>query len=237
MPRLEIQVSGHSSMSFRPERGTLSLSVKSEGPELQTVSKEVVKTSNDLNKGFKELSPKEENGTATAQAAVTSFSSQLLRTWHTIPTDKNHNRLPPVYYAETSYRVEFRDFDKLGEVAGRLARHPNVEIDYVTWDLTEATKVKLGSETRQKAMRDAIRKANDYAEVVGRPVVPVEVEDRGQGTSAGAMYRAEFDEDMGFEEDCFEEDDDVTETTEIDLTPRDVEFTGSVDVKFEAVSE
>ena len=37
------------------------------------------------------------------------------------------------------------------------------------------------------------------------------------------------------EEDCEEDDD--TNTITIDLTPQDVKFTGSVDVKFEAVSE
>lgn len=237
MPRLQIQVSGFFSVSYRPERGTLSVTVRSEGPELQTVSKEVIKTSNDLSKGFKELSPKEENGTATAEAAVTSFSSQLLRTWHMIPTDKEDNRLPPVYYAQIMYKVEFHDFDKLSEVAGQLSRHPNAQIDLVSWDLTEKTKVKLGSETRKKAIRDAIRKANDYGEVVGRPVVPVEIRDRGQGTSAGARYRYEPDEDMGVEEEEDCEEDDDTNTTTIDLTPQDVKFTGSVDVKFEAVSE
>lgn len=224
-------------MSYRPERGTLSVTVKSEGPELQTVSKEVIKTSNDLNKGFKELSPKEENGTATPEAAVTSFSSQLLRTWHMIPTDQNDNRLPPVYYAQISYKVEFRDFVKLSEVAGQLSRHPNAQIDLVSWDLTEKTKAKLGSETRKKAIRDAIRKANDYGEVVGRPVVPVEIRDRGQGTSADARFRYEPDEDMGVEEEEDCEEDDDTNTITIDLTPQDVKFTGSVDVKFEAVSE
>ena len=107
----------------------------------------------------------------------------------------------------------------------------------MSWDLTEKTKAKLGSETRKKAIRDAIRKANDYGEVVGRPVVPVEIRDRGQGTSADARFRYEPDEDMGVEEEEDCEEDDDTNTITIDLTPQDVKFTGSVDVKFEAVSE
>lgn len=235
MAPLEIHISGTSSVAYRPERGTLAITVKSSGPEQQPVSAEVTNTSNELNKGFKELSPKLETGVATPEAAVTTFSSKHLRTWSTTPTDQNNNSLPPIYHATISFNVVFRDFEKLNEVAGMLASYPKVQIDSVNWDLTEATQKELGSETRKEAIRDAITKANDYAEVVGVKVVPVEIRDQGQGTSGTNLFMSCAAPRTGGLFGATRSENDVVETTPIDLNPQDVRYSGSVDVRFEAV--
>ncbi|KAJ5184002.1 hypothetical protein N7492_001618 [Penicillium capsulatum] len=242
MVPLQIHLSGTSSVAYRPERGTLAITVKSSGPEQQPVSADVTTTSNYLNQGFRELSPKLETGAVAPDAPVTSFSSKLLRTWSTRPTDEHNNPLPPTYHATIGFNVVFRDFDKLGEVAGMLASYPNVQIDCVSWDLTEATQKELGSETRKAAIRDAIVKANDYAEVVGIKVIPVEIHDRGQGTSGTSLFAsmaapAAPATPGGGLFGTSKADNDVIETTPIDLNPQDVRYSGSVDVRFEAVAE
>jgi len=44
--------------------------------------------------------------------------------------------------------------------------------------LTEETKAKLNAQARKDALRDAIQRATDYAEVIGRTEVePVEIKD------------------------------------------------------------
>lgn len=237
MTPLQIHISGTSSVAYHPERATLAITVKSSGPEQQPVSAEVTTTSNDLNKGFKELSPKLETGVAAADAPVTTFSSKHLRTWSTTPTDEKNNPLPPIYHATISFSVVFRDFEKLSEVVGMLASYPKVQIDSVNWDLTEATQTELGSESRKEAIRDAIRKANDYAEVVGVKVVPVDIRDLGQGTSASSLFAPCAAPRTGGLFGATRSENEVVETTPIDLNPQDVRYLGSVDVRFEAVLE
>lgn len=161
-----------------PSRASfLHVVVKSDGPQHETVSKNVTTKSNDLNQLFKELSPKNENGFATVDAPVTTFSSTLLRTWSRLTTSDKNRPLDRVYFATSSFEIIFCDFNKLSEIAGKLVAHPNVEIDSIDWRLTDDTKKALGSESRKLALRDAIGKANDYVNVIGREVVAVEITD------------------------------------------------------------
>lgn len=67
---LKIRVNGESSIARIAEQGVLRLTVTSDGSELASVSIKVVSRSNELTELFKTLSPKTDNGTATADAAV-----------------------------------------------------------------------------------------------------------------------------------------------------------------------
>ncbi|KAJ5161874.1 hypothetical protein N7492_007266 [Penicillium capsulatum] len=235
MAPLTIQIKGASSIAYRPERGALSITVKSQGPEQASVSSEVTSTSNQLNEMFTSLSPKLQSGVATPDAPVTVFSSRLLRTWSSQPTDKNENPLPPVYYATVGFNVVFRNFAKLGETVGQLSTKPNVDIKSIDWTLSEATQKEIGSETRKEAIRNAILKANDYAEVVGREVVPVEIKDCGQRTESSSSQaqgaqQVYVQAPRGMMNQVRE-----TQTGGLDLTPQNIRYTGSVEVKFEAI--
>ncbi|KAJ5815665.1 hypothetical protein N7474_007442 [Penicillium riverlandense] len=232
MASLEIIVSGHSTISRSPERCVLRASVRSEGPQQEAVSKEVTLASNQVHQIFTELSPKTEEGLATADAPVTKFSNTLLRTWSTVPFE-NDKPLPRVYHAHSSFRAIFRNFLTLGEVVSKLATYPKVEIDPLDWRLTDDTKKALGSESRKLAMYDAIQKANDYAEVVGQKVVAVQITDGGHGSYGRTMQSA-----RAMAAPAMMRHSDLPEGGPvIDLTPQDIEFTGSVEVKFETVSE
>jgi uncharacterized protein YggE len=239
MAPLTINVSGESIISRHPERAVLHIAVKSDGPDQDTVSKDVTTTSNDLHQLFKELSPKNENGYANVDAPITTFSSTFLRTWSRVPTDDKNKPLDRVHHATSSFEVIFRDFNKLSEIAGMLVAHPKVEIDSIEWRLTDDTKKALGSESRKMAIRDAVRKANDYAEIIGQEVVAVEVSDGGSTSHVRArqMFGAppvrerariytSSSPGMASEED-----------TSLDMNPQQIEFTGSVHVRFESVSE
>lgn len=69
-------------------------------------------------------------------------------------------------------------------------------------------------------MKDAILKASDYAEVIGREVNPVEITDTESPGFPAARYMA-----MGA---CPMDD----EREELDLTPQDVDLTSSIQVNF-----
>ncbi|MCJ1432706.1 hypothetical protein MMC27_002063 [Xylographa pallens] len=224
-PRLEINVTGASKVSRNAERGVLSIAVSSEGPSQDTVSEAVTSTSNHLRATFRDLSPKTASGEATPDAAITIFSMTALTTKTYIPEDRQGNPLPPrLYSANTSFQVIFRDFEKLAEVAGMLFTTPHVSIVSTKWRLTDVTLAGLASETRQMAMRDAVRKAEDLAEVVGRQVFAVEITDHGSLSGARTMQTARKASPSSG----------VQGIGTLALEPEDVELSASLSAKFVA---
>ncbi|RJE24936.1 hypothetical protein PHISCL_02768, partial [Aspergillus sclerotialis] len=174
MTPIEISVTGSSSIHRHPERAFLTLRVSSNGPSQATVSQEVTLRSNHIQNLLNLLSPKTETGEATPDAPVTVYSVGFLRSWSHVPHDKDGQPLERVYYAQVNINANFRDFGKLSQVAAELLALPNVEISGIDWQLTKPTRKALGSESRKLAMLDAVEKARDYAEVVGREVFAVE---------------------------------------------------------------
>lgn len=251
MEPLKIRVNGESSITRLAEQGVLRLSVESEGPKLETVSKEVISRSNELTELFKTLSPKTKEGTATADAAVTKFASTFLSTRNYTPHDKDGNMLPKVYHASMSLSIVFRDITKLSEVVGQLVTYSNVEIASIDWSLSEATQKTLSSQVRREAVRDAITKANDYVAEVGREVYPVEIMDGGQnatmqhapvgrslfGNSATAFGQnvqssALFGGTGGGFGSSAPKGSEPSET--LNLSPQDIKFTSSVHIEFQS---
>ncbi|MCJ1419989.1 hypothetical protein MMC32_006345 [Xylographa parallela] len=223
-PPLEIHVTGASKVSRPAERGVLSIAVSAEGPLQATVSDAVTSTSTHLRTTFRDLAPKTAgSGAATPTAAITTFSMTALTTKTHIPQDRHGAPLPPrLYTATTSFEVVFRDFATLAAVAGTLFTTPHVSIVSTKWRLTDATLAGLASETRQMAMRDAVRKAGDLAEVVGRRVVAVEITDCGSLTAGRTLQTARVaGPPVG-----------AQGIGTLALEPEDVELSASVKVRF-----
>ncbi|MCJ1383212.1 hypothetical protein MMC17_006325 [Xylographa soralifera] len=222
-PRLKINVTGESVVSRHAERGVLSIAVSSQGPSQETVSQDVTLASNHLRTTFKAASPKTASGEAALDAAITVFSMTALNTQTWIPQDRSGNPLPPrLYSAKCNFHVIFRDFDKLAEVASMLFTTPHVSIESTKWRLTDDTLAGLASESRKMAMRDAVRKANDFAEVIGRQVFAVEITDHGSSTGQRTKQTARMERPPV----------DAKGIGTLALEPEDVELTASVEVKF-----
>lgn len=257
MAPLKVILGGNSSITRQPERGALSFIVQAAGPNRESVSKEVTETSNEINRLFKELSPKSETGETIAGSPVTSFSSTSLQTRSQVPTDKSGQPLPRVYHATLSLNALFQDFTKLNEIVGKLVSYPNIEIQSLDWCLTEATQKALSSESRKEAMRDAVQKANDYAEVVGLEVVAVEIRDSGGGVQSemntgryNSYMHARQMQQMQMQQQVAQSNighpavvsspasnlnSHSGASATLDLSPQLIRYTNSVQVKFEAV--
>ncbi|KAJ5767385.1 uncharacterized protein N7511_005001 [Penicillium nucicola] len=232
MSPLKITVTGESAVFAYPERGALAFSVRANGSRKEEVAKEVTSISNEIQQFFKLLCPQTKEAHAAAEHAVTTFASTNIKTWSQ-PEDSEGNPAPNPHHASISFRSVFRDFAKLSEVIGKLLKYPKVEVDSIDWRLTDETGSELASKARKMALRDAIKKAEDYAEVLQRKVVAVEVTDYAQGG-----YRNVAMASMRKPKKCkrsFASDDD--EGDALDLTPREIEVTGSVNVIFETVSD
>ncbi|KAF3391248.1 hypothetical protein F1880_007773 [Penicillium rolfsii] len=247
MEPLKIHVNGESSTTRLAEQGSLRLTVECEGPDLETVSKNVITRSNSLSDLFKTLSPKTPAGTATSSAAVTKFASTFLRTRNYIPRDKDNKPLPKVYQASMSLSVIFRDITKLSEVVGQLVSYSNVEISAIDWSLSEETQNALRSQMRKEAIADAVRKAGDYAGAVGREVYPVEIMDGGQsavtqhvpmrslfGGGPAAYGNMRSSSLFGAPANAPS----APEPSEmLNLSPPDIQVTSSVSVRFQSVPD
>jgi uncharacterized protein YggE len=105
--------------------------------------------------------------------------------------DQNYREiktLPKEYIVKASAEVIFRNMDKLAEVSNQLAIMPHVSILGTEWRLTNATRAALERESRVKAIQNAVQKAQDYAGVLGRQVVAVEIRDQpAPGGLSGSM--------------------------------------------------
>lgn len=235
MAPLSVTVTGSSSISRQAERGVLTVSAKAEGPEKELVSQEVTSASNELHQMFTALSPKTEVGAATADAPVTVFSSTMLRTGYFDQNDRKSETKTRVHTATSSYSVIFRNFAKLGEVVGKLMTHPHVSIDRVEWKLTDVTIKSLHSESRTLAMQNAIEKAEDYARVVERKVVPREIDDSGHGNQVMAMQQQA--QQMARSATSYGSGLGSGHDGSVDMTPQDIRYTGHVTVKFESEPE
>lgn len=143
------------------------------------MSTEARETSSELQELFRQLSPKTEEGLPSPTAPVTIFSMTGLRTSTWIPKDRDGNPLAAVHEAVTTFTITFRDFSKLAEVTSAVFTKPSVSIDGTDWRLTDQMREQAGTETRKAALRDAIKKADEYADVPGVEVVASEITDHG----------------------------------------------------------
>lgn len=126
----------------------------------------------------------------------------------------------------------FRDFLILGQVTAALAKTEFVRIDDVSWILTDVTKKLLASESHKEAIKDAISKAEDFANVLGRKVVCSFVSD--QGTTSRARTKMAALDLRPVSSDIVSEP--RTGYLEgLGLEPQDVEFSSKVQAKFVGV--
>lgn len=179
MAPIEITVLGTSSVHRYPERAYLTVRVSSQGSSQQTVSSETTDRANGVQQLLKGLAPKTETGEPAPNASVTVFSVSFLKSWSFIPHNINNERRPREYRAELTINASFRDFKVLGEVTAQLLSLPNVDISRIDWQLTTPTMKELETESHRLAMLNAIEKANNYAQVIGREVIPVDVKEPG----------------------------------------------------------
>ena len=98
-------------------------------------------------------------------------------------------KLPREYTAATSFSVRFKDFAELGTFATMVSTMEYVNVQNISWELTDATKASLGTTSRIEAIKNAMYKARDYSTALGRKdVTAYEVNDGHGGVNANKYY-------------------------------------------------
>ena len=225
---LTISTLGTSVLSRQAERAVVTLDVSGSGRTQSNVSQEVNSTSNRLQSILQALAPKigsgETDPDAASDTAVTHWSMSSLSTGSHIPWGRQKEEEGKcVYTARTSFEITFRDFSKLGQVVSDMAYLPHVSIRNITWRLTDTTKGQLGQLSRKEAVKDAIAKARDYADVLEKKHIrAVEVNDVDLGGSPGSTGALTL---FGSS---------TQQNESLHFTPKSCEVQCSVKVQFEA---
>lgn len=207
-----------------PERGTVRATLGFEGPALKPVYDKVVSDLDAVKQSIQALHNPE-------HGPVTWWATKHIRTWAERPWNKDGKQLPLVHHASISLEVKFRDFTRLTDWVGRhVTTTQGFRLDGVVWALTENNRQDLEKAVRTRAVQDASRRAQEYADALGLgQVQPVAVADAGMlsiglspmnggGASPYARVASMAKDSSG--------------SGELELSPEDIEVSAEVDARF-----
>lgn len=171
----EITVHGSFSAFHAAERGIAHVTVAYQGPQMEPVYERVAR---DLEVVKSSISPLKDNG------SVTWWSAEQLRTRSERPWNKDGKQLPLVHHADVGLEVKFCDFAELSRwVSTGISNVEGFRLERVKWALTDKLRGKLIARARTYAVKDAVARAQQYADALGLGKVrPLEVVDRGVGS-------------------------------------------------------
>lgn len=220
-PGTVITVQGSHDAFHPAERATVTVAVGFEGPEREPVVARATQGTAALLAGVRDRHD-------PAAGPVTWFATDRLRVWSQRPYNNQGVLKPLVHHALTTTRVKFRDFDELARWVERAATYPGVRVDGIEWALTARTREGAIDQVRARAVEDARRKAQGYADALGLgPVRCLAVADPGMlgdhssaqgGGGVTAFSRAAKAEEPGG----------------LSFTPEDIAVSATVDARFVA---
>ncbi|HNP12747.1 MAG TPA: SIMPL domain-containing protein [Mycobacterium sp.] len=183
MTVVEINVRGAHTVTLAPERATIHATVGMEGPAPEPVFEAVAAGLAEVARSLDELHhPK--------RGPVTWYAVDQVRRGSHRPWNDQGEQLPLVYSATVSIAAKFRDFDELARWVAWSATVEGLSIGYVHWALTERRRLEVERKTRRNAVRDARRRAQDYADALDLgPVSVREISDTGLGRPDGPAPR------------------------------------------------
>jgi uncharacterized protein YggE len=176
MSYVEIRVAGSHTVALPPQRATVNATVSFDGPAAEPVFAAAADVVAKVSVSIKDLHhPK--------RGPVTRYAVDQVRMGSHRPWNADGEQLPLVHSATVSITATFSDFDELARWVAWSAGVDGVTVGYVDWDLNDAERRKVERTARQKAVRDAARRAQDYADALGLgSVQPRAVNDPGLGS-------------------------------------------------------
>lgn len=222
-----IHVQGKAKLYRVAERAKLDVQVSSSEYEQSAASANVVTTVSSLQNQLDQLCPRLDSGEISSEAPVSFYSIGSLTTSNDDEYDDDHSKTGKrIYTATSSVDIRFRDFTKLGELVVSFSTMPFVSLQAIEWKLTEEKQADLEEEAKLEALRHAFKRANGYADVIGRRnVTPVKIDDTQYMYSEGRVMQtarkissnASFGIGVG-----------------LDFEPQQVEVNATLEVEFHA---
>lgn len=206
--------------AFHPaERATVTVSVGFEGPDRATVVARTTEGTAALVAGIAARRDPD-------RGPVTWHATDRIRVWSRRPFHDKGEQKPLVHHARTTTRAKFRDFEELARWVEAAASYPGVGIAGIEWALTERTREGAVDAARTRAVEEARRKAQVYADALGlgapRCVALADPGMLGDHSNAhGAVTAASFSRGAAAEE-----------PGGLSFTPEDIAVSATVDARF-----
>lgn len=215
MADVEINVRGSHTATVAPERATVYAGVSAHGGEPEPVARAVAGVLSQVTATLEVLHDPD-NG------PVTKFVVEQIRTGAHHPYSQGGRQLPMVHTATASVTATFADFEDLASWIDLAAGMEGVGINHIEWTLTDPTRHEVERRTRQDAVRDAVRRAQDYADALELgPVAVRAISDTG--LSSGPQPRVLMARAVS---------DPGGEAPELSLRPDDVTIEAQVEATF-----
>lgn len=216
----EITVRGTFSVFEPPERGTVHATISYEGPAMEPVYERVVR---DLDAVKVSIEPLHNPG----GGPVTWWSTQQLRTWSNRPWNQDGKQLPLVHHADAGVEVKFSDFPALSRwLGGHVSGTAGFRVSRIAWTLTEKRREALVRDVHTRAVRDAVDRAQRYADALGlgavRPVAFADAGMLGRSSPEFAQPPAGIMRAMAM----------PGPAPEVDFAPADIKVSETVDARF-----
>lgn len=214
MTSVDISVRGSHTVRMAPEQATVYADVAADGPEPQPVFDAVAAALAEVTRSL-------ESRLHVENPPVTTFLVEQARRSSHRPYNAQGKQLPLVHSATVSISATFTDFDDLAAWVSWSAGVPGLSVSHIDWTLTETTRLQVERSTRQEAVRDAKRRAQDYADALDLgPVTVRSISD--PGTVGPPMPKVMMARAMS----------DAGEPPEISLRPDAVDIAATVEATF-----
>jgi uncharacterized protein YggE len=215
MTDVAITVRGTHSVALPPQQATVYATVSADGPAVEPVLHLVAATVADIKASLQARHD-------AAAGPVTRYAVEQIRKGAHRPYNQDGRQLPLVHTASATLTATFTDFEDLAAWIERTAGLDGAGINHIEWALSDDHRLTVEREARQEAVRDARRRAQDYADALGLGTVAVRtISDPGLSGPVQAkvmMARAMAAPSGG--------------PTEITLRPEDVQIESQVEATF-----
>ena len=175
MTAVEINVRGSASVRLAPERATVHATLSAQGRAPDPVFEKVATAVAEVSTSIDALHH-------AKRGPVTRYAIDGVRTGSHRPWNAEGKQLPLVHTATVSITAVFTDSDALATWVAWGAGVDSLSIGYIDWALTDARQLAVERKTRQRAVRDAKVRAQDYADALDLGAVRVRsISDPGLG--------------------------------------------------------
>lgn len=166
-----ITVRGEKEIRVSPERATIRLSVRTDGPDRAAVIDAAMRLSEPVRSS---ITARDDDGT------VVEWSSKRLSVRSERPWNNDGKRLAPVHHATIDFSATFAEASELSLWVTEVSAWDGVEVGSVDWHLTAQTRAEVEREVATSAVGVAVTRAQAYASALGlTTVTPMEIADTG----------------------------------------------------------
>lgn len=186
MSDVTITVRGENETRIAPERATIHVTVRAEGPERTAVVERTMGLAEPIRESIAERRD---------AGSVAEWTSKRLSVRAERPWNNQGKQLALVYHASVDFSATFIEASELSIWVSEISSWDGVDVGWVNWHLTPQTRADIEREVASSAVGVAVQRAQAYAAALGlETVTPLEIADTGlisrEQTPAPQMMKA-----------------------------------------------